>query len=130
MTKTDDILLELNRAAAKYTQSVRAFQYKKKTYRLITNYVATPSMRCAVCGGYPTHEVSAIESDDGKILRVGNDCIDRLTGRNISEWFDSFRQKRESVMANRERIDQLSLTLNAQAEKDLLFQITDGLLRN
>ena len=113
MTKTDDILLELNRTVARYIMGVRPFQYKKKTYRLIDNYVAVPYMKCDVCGDYPTFEVSVIESEDGKTLRVGNDCIDRLTGQSVSEWFKSFRRKRESAMANRENIDKQSLILNA-----------------
>jgi hypothetical protein len=107
LTKTDDNLLELNRTVAKYISKVCPFQYKNKTYRLIDNYVAVPYMKCDVCGVYPTYEVSVIESEEGKILRVGNDCIDRLTGQSISEWFKSFRRKRESIMANRNYNDQL-----------------------
>ena len=113
MTKTDDKLLELNRAVAKYISRVKPFQYKDKTFRLIDNYVAVPYMKCDVCGNYPTYEVSVIESKEGKTLRVGNDCIDRLTGQGVSEWFKSFRRKRESAMANRESIDKQSLILNA-----------------
>ncbi len=113
MTKTDDKLLELNRAVAKYISRVKPFQYKNKTFRLIDNYVAVPYMKCDVCGDYPTYEVSVIESKEGKILRVGNDCIDRLTGQSVSEWVKNFRRKRESAMANRENIDQQSLILNA-----------------
>ena len=112
MTKTDDILLELNRAVANYIMGVRPFQYKNKTYRLIDNYVAIPYMKCDVCGDYPTFEVSIIESDSVQRLHVGNDCIDRLTGQNVSEWFRSFRRKRESAMANRKDIDQPSPILN------------------
>jgi hypothetical protein len=113
LTKTDDILLKLNRTVARYILGVLPFQYKKNTYRLIDNYVAVPYMKCDVCGNYPTYEVSVIESEDGKILRVGNDCIDRLTGQSVSEWFQSFRRKRENAMANRENIDQQSLTLKS-----------------
>jgi hypothetical protein len=105
LTKTDDILLELNRTVAVYIMRVRPFQYKKKTFHLIDNYVAVPYMKCDVCGNYPTYEVSVIESKDGKRLHVGNDCIDRLTGQSISEWFRSFRRKRESIMANRKYTD-------------------------
>ncbi|MCW4000619.1 MAG: hypothetical protein NWE93_10300 [Candidatus Bathyarchaeota archaeon] len=113
MTKTDDNLLELNRTAAKYISKVCPFQYKNKTYRLIDNYFAVPYRQCDVCGNYPIYEVSVIESQDGKTLRIGNDCIDRLTGQSVSEWFRSFRKKRESAMANRENIDQHSPILNA-----------------
>lgn len=48
LTKTDDILLALNRTAAKYIMEVRPFQYLNKTYRLIDNYVALPYMKCDV----------------------------------------------------------------------------------
>ena len=113
MTKTDDILLELNRTVARYIREVCPFQYKNKTYRLIDNYVAVPHMRCEVCGDYPALEVSVIESDSGKTLRVGNDCIDSLTGQSVSEWFTNFRRKRENAMADRQCIDQPSLVPNA-----------------
>jgi hypothetical protein len=109
LTQTDDILLELNREVAMYVKEVRTFQYKNKTYHLIDNYVAMPYMRCDLCGDYPIYEVSVIESEDGKTHRVGNDCIDRLTGQKVTEWFKNFRRKRENAMANRKYIDEPSL---------------------
>jgi hypothetical protein len=108
LTKTDDVLLELNRGVAKHLKRMSSFQYKNKTYCLIDNYVAVPYRKCDVCGDYPIFEVSVIESEGGERLLVGNDCIDRLTGQNVSEWFKSFRTKRESAMANRKFVDQLS----------------------
>jgi hypothetical protein len=127
LTKTDDVLLELGRTFAAYMRSVFPFQYKNKTYHLIENYVASPYLRCDVCGNYPTFEVSVIESDDGgKRLYVGNNCIDSLTGRDVSEWFRSFRRKRESIMTNRKYIDQISRILNAYDENELTFSIPDG----
>ena len=99
LTKTDDILLVLNRTVAKYIMN--------KTCRLIDNYVAVPYMKCDVCGNYLTYEVSVIESENGKTLRLGNDCIDRLTGQSVSERFRSFRRECESAMANRENVDQI-----------------------
>lgn len=112
MTQTDDILLELNREAAVYVKGVRPFQYKNRTYHLIDNYVAVPYMRCDVCGDYPIYEVSVIESDNGKTHRVGNDCIDQLTGQKVSEWFKNVRRKRETAMANRKSIDEPTLVPN------------------
>ena len=106
ITETDDILLDLNRGVANYLSAVHPFQYKNKTYRLIDNYAAIPYMECDVCRNYPTFEVSIIESAGGQRLHVCNNCIDSLTGQNISEWFRSFRRKRESTLANRKQIDQ------------------------
>lgn len=111
MTKTDDILMELNRAVATYLRGLQPFQYKNKTYRLIDNYVAVPYMKCDVCGDYPKFEISIIESSGGQRLQVGNDCINELTGQNVSEWFRIFRKKREIAMANREDLDQPALIL-------------------
>ena len=125
MTKTDDVLLELNRSVANYVKKVHPFQYKNKTFRLIDNYIASPYMKCDVCGHYPTVEVSVIESDNGKMLRVGNECINRLTEKTIAEGFRSFRIKRQNVIANRNYIDQLQLILNAQDRKDPSFKIND-----
>jgi hypothetical protein len=127
LTKTDDVLLELGRISVAYMSSVFPFQYNNKTYHLINNYVASPYLRCDVCGNYPTFEISVIESEDGvQRLHVGNNCIDRMTGRAVSEWFRSFRKKRENIMANRKYIDKISLILNVHDVNDLSFQMPSG----
>jgi hypothetical protein len=125
LTKADDVLLELNRKLAAYMKSIFPFQYKGKVYQLINNYVASPYMRCQVCGNYPIIEVSVIESEDYRQLRVGNDCIDRLTNRKVSRWFKNYRKKRENVIRNRKYIDELSLILTASRRNELAFQIRD-----
>jgi hypothetical protein len=125
LTKSDDVLLELNRKFAAYMKSVFPFQYEGKVYQLINNYVASPRMRCDVCGNYPITEVSIIRSEDCQPLRVGNDCIDRLTNRTVSRWFKNYRKKRENVIRNRKYIDELSLILTASQRNELAFQIRD-----
>jgi len=125
MTKTDDVLLALGKTFAAYMKSVFPFQYENKVYRLINNYVASPYTRCDVCGNHPIIEVSVISSEDGKHLRVGNDCIDHITNRRVSRWFKNYRRKRENVIRNRKYIDGLSLILNASRRNELAFQITD-----
>jgi len=119
------VLLELAREVAIYLNGFPAFSYENKVYRLIDNYVAVPYMRCAVCGEYPLFEVSVIESEDGSTrLHVGDSCIDNLTGRRVSDWFMSFRRKRNCIMANRKYVDQLSLLLDVYDEKKELFELT------
>jgi hypothetical protein len=125
LTKTDDVLLELSQTVASYTRSIPQFQYKNKTYRLTNNYVALPYMKCDVCGNYPTFEVSVIESDSGETLRIGNNCIDRLTGQSVSERFKNFRKKRNNIIANRKVIEQLSLMIDAHDREEPSFQIAD-----
>jgi hypothetical protein len=125
LTKADDVLQELNRRFAAYIKSIFPFQYEGKVYQLINNYVASPQMKCQVCGNYPIIEVSVIESEDYRQLRVGNDCIDRLTNRKISRWFKNYRRKRENVMRNRKYIDKLSLVLTASQRNELAVQIRD-----
>jgi hypothetical protein len=126
LTKTDDVLLELNRKFAAYMESVFPFQYEGKVYQLIDNYVASPHMKCDVCGNYPIFEVTVIRSDDGKQLHVGNNCIDRLTNRQVSNWFKNYRKKRENVIRNRKYIDGLSLILNDSQRNELVFEIPDS----
>ncbi len=123
--KTDDILLELNRTAAKHMRQIQPFKYKEKKYRLINNYTSTPAMKCDICGDYPEFEISIIQPDNGPTLHAGNDCIDFLTGQNVSEWMKNFRKKRENIMANRKRIDQLTTILETYNKKDAPAQITD-----
>jgi hypothetical protein len=123
LTQADDVLLELNRKFAAYMKSVFPFQYEGKVYQLINNYVASPHMRCEVCGNYPIFEVSVIESEDYQQLRVGNDCLDSLTNRKVSVWFKIYREKRENVIRNRKYIDELSLIIAASRRNELAFQI-------
>jgi hypothetical protein len=125
MSKTDDVLLELNREVAVYLSSIPQFKCENKVYRLIDNYVAEPQMRCAVCGEYPLFEVSVVESDDGSTrLHLGDSCIDNLTSQGVSDWFKSYRRKRDCVLANRKYVDQLSQLLDANDKKELSFEIT------
>jgi hypothetical protein len=126
LTKTDDVLLELRRASAAYLKSFFPFEYENKTYRLVNNYVASPWTRCDVCGNHPIKNVLVIRSNDGQKLRVGNNCIDRLTNRKVSEWFRKFRTKRENVIRNRRYIDGLSSILTAYRNSELPFQIPEN----
>lgn len=127
MSRSDDALLELDREVAAYLSGIPAFRYENKVYRLIDNYVAVPQMRCAVCGEYPLFEVSVIESEEGSTrLHVGDSCIDNLTGRWVSDWFKSFRRKRDCIMANRKYVDQLPLIIEAYDEKKTLSGFTQS----
>ena len=127
MSRTDDVLLELDREVAVYLRGIPAFRHEHKVFRLIDNYVAVPQMRCAVCGEYPLFEVSIIESEDGSTrLHLGDSCIDNLTSKRVSDWFKSFRRKRDCVLANRKYVDQLSQLLEAYDKKELPFEITNG----
>ena len=125
LTKADDVLQELSRRFAAYIESIFPFQYEGKVYQLINNYVASPQMKCQVCGTYPINEVSVIESEDYRQLRVGNNCINRLTNREVSKWFINYRKKRENVMRNRKYIDELSLIFAASQRNELDVQIRD-----
>ena len=125
LTKTDDVLLELNRAFDAYVKSFFSFEFENKTYcRLVNSYVALPWARCDVCGNHPVKEVSVIRSNDDQELRVCNSCIDHLTNRKTSEWFKKFRTKRENTVSNRKYIDGLSSILNAYENSELPFQIS------
>ena len=124
MTKADDVLQELSRRFAAYIESIFPFQYEGKVYQLINNYVASPQMKCQVCGNYPISEVTVIASEDRQ-LRVGNNCINRLTNREVSRWFINYRKKRENVMRNRKYIDELSLIFAASQRNELDVQIRD-----
>jgi hypothetical protein len=126
LTKADDVLLELRRAFDAYLKSFFPFEYENKTYRLVNNYVASPWTRCDVCGNHPIKDVSVIRSSDGRELRVGKKCIDRLTNRKVSEWFRKFRTKRENVIRNRRYIDGLASILTAYRNSELPFQISEN----
>jgi hypothetical protein len=126
LTKTDDLLLELNRAFDAYVKSFLPFEYQNKTHSLVNIYVASPWARCDVCGNHPIREVSVIRSNDGRQLRVGNDCIDRITNRRVPEWFNDYRRKRQNVINNREYIDGLSSILKAYERNEHPFQISNG----
>lgn len=125
MTKTDDISIELSRTFASNLKSFFPFEYENKIYRIINYYVASPWTRCDVCMNRPIKEVSVIRSSEGRELRVGNKCIDRLTNRKASEWFRKFRTKRENVIRNRKYIDGLDSILMAYRNGELPFEIPE-----
>jgi hypothetical protein len=127
LTKIDDVLFELSRTVAAHYKHVPSFQYNKETYHLIDNYSEVPYTKCAVCGEYPIFEVSVISSDHGKTLRIGNKCIDRLTGQNLSEWSRNNRNKRRNIIANRKYIDLLSSIVESQNSSDPLNEEVEKL---
>jgi len=122
MRKTDDLLIELNRAFDSYVKSFFPFEYQNKTYRLVDIYVASPWARCDVCGNHPIKEVSVIGSSDGRQLRVGNDCIDRITNRRLSEWFNDYRRNLQNIINNRKYIDGLSSIIEAYERMNFHFK--------
>lgn len=125
MTKTDEILLELNRTFAEYIESVGQFNYEGKIYKIVHYFVSSPYMKCDVCGNFPKISIFIIKSDANK-LRVGNECIDRITNQNVSKRFKDHSRKRKNIIANRRYIDGLYSIITAQRSKELPFQITEG----
>lgn len=81
-------------------------------------------MKCAVCGNYPISDVSVIRNEDGGRLNVCYNCIDRITHKNVSRWFNIYRKKRENIMENRKYIDGLSSILAAYERNKLSFKIS------
>jgi hypothetical protein len=81
-------------------------------------------MKCGIYGNYPIFDVSVIRSEDGTILNLCNDCIDRITKRAVSGWFKTYRKKRENIIGNRKYIDGLSSILAAYERNELSFQIS------
>jgi len=122
MTKTDEVLHELSRTANDFIQSIGSFQYKGKTYNLINNFAASKPMECGVCGNYPIFDISIIRNETGNRLSVCNNCIDRIANQNISDWFKTYRKKRENILDNRKYIDGLSTILASHKQNTLPSQ--------
>lgn len=125
MTKTDDILLELSRAFNVYVESVPPFELKNETFRLVGHYVASPWIRCDLCGNYPVMKVSVVRGSDGHELRVDNECIEPVTARKVSEWFEEYRAKRKAIIGNRRYIDCLASLLPSYDSGELSFPVSE-----
>lgn len=125
MTKTDEILLKLNRTFAEYIESVGQFSYEDKTYKIAHYFVSSPNMNCDICGNFPKALIFIIKSVIDK-LRVGNECIDLVTNQNVSKRFKDYNRKRKNVIANRRYIDGLYSIITAQRRNEIPFQITEG----
>ena len=86
--------------------------------------------KCDVCGNYPIIDVSVIRNEDGGRLNSCYGCIDRITNRNVSSWFKTFRKKRENIMENRKYIDCLSSILTVYEYEEFPFQISSEVVEN
>jgi hypothetical protein len=117
-------VLALSRTIPEYVRDVGSFQYKGKTYLLVTNFVSSHYMKCDVCGNYPIIDVSVIRNEDGGRLNACFNCIDRITNQKVSRWFKTFSKKRENIMENRKYIDGLSSILAAYERNELSFKIS------
>jgi len=124
LSKTDEVLFELSRTITDFIETVGSFQYRDKTYNLVNNYAASKPMKCDVCGNYPIYDVSIIRSEKGNRLNVGNECIDKIANHDISEWFKTYRKKRENIIENRKYIDGLSKMLAVHKQNALSPQIS------
>lgn len=125
LKKIDDVLFELSRTVTAHYRGIPPFQYNNEAYHLTGSYLDVPYSNCAVCGEYPISEVSVIETKSGKTLHIGNSCIDRLTGQNVSEWSRDFRNKRQNIIANRKYIDALALIIETCNSNDSAHQLTN-----
>jgi hypothetical protein len=125
MTKTDEILLELNRTFADYIENIGEFEHEDKTYKIAHYFIPSPPMQCNICGTYPKHSIFMIKrKSDSKELSVGNRCIDRITNKNVAEKFKAHIRKRKNVIANRKYVDGIYSIIVAQKKNKLSFQIT------
>ena len=124
MSKTDGVLFELKMSFSAFLKSFFPFEYENKIYHLVDNYIASPWIKCDMCGNYPIRYVFVLQSRDGQKMHVGNKCIDLITNRNVSEWFEKFRTKLENVTRNRRFIDYLDSILTAYKSGKLPFQIS------
>jgi hypothetical protein len=117
-------LLALGRTISEYVIGVGSFQYEGKTYLLDNNFVPSHSMKCNVCGNHQISDVSVIRNEDGGRLNVCYNCINKITNKKVSRWFNIYRKKRENIMENRKYIDALSLMLVACERNELSFTIS------
>jgi hypothetical protein len=125
VTKTDDILLELNRTFANYIEGVGQFKHEGKTYRTANYFFSSHYMKCDICGNFPRISIFIIKSDVDK-LRVGNECIDRITNQNVSKRFKDYRRKRKNVIGNRRYIDSLASILTTYRSNKLPFHVSEN----
>ena len=129
MTKTDDIVLQLERTLDSYIKSFFPFEYDNETYHLMDIYFASPWRRCDLCGNHWVYEVSVIKSDSGKLMHIGTMCLDGITNRDTTRWVKNFRSKIENIRNNRKLIDALALLLSAYREDELSLRIEKEDLR-
>jgi hypothetical protein len=64
-----------------------------------------------MCGNWSNPEIYIIENENGKRLKLGSSCIDHLTNREVSKWFNNYKQKRTNIIKNGKKIDGLSSLL-------------------
>jgi hypothetical protein len=105
MTKTDDVLKDLDASIPEYIKAVGEFQYDGKAYRLVDHFRAKDYLTCQVCGHEKIKDIYIVANTTGNTSIVGNVCIDKISNQKISECFRSYRQKRDTIIKNRQLID-------------------------
>ncbi len=105
ISKTDEVLSELDASIPEYIKAVGEFQYEGESYRLVDHYRSEVFLNCQVCGHERIKDIYVVADSSGKTSKVGNVCIDKISNQKIHEWFTSYKQKRDNIEKNRELID-------------------------
>jgi hypothetical protein len=124
VTKSDDLLSELEDSMSDYIKSVGAFQFENAEYTLVGHYRADDYLTCEICGHERIVDIYMIKDSAGKNWNVGNVCIDKLTNQNIKDWFANWKRKKDGIEKNRYWIDKVSAILELYKDEELPFYIS------
>jgi hypothetical protein len=67
-----------------------------------------------------------IRSDDGEEMHVCKECIDLITNRKVSEWFEEYETKRDNVTSNRRYINGIASILAAHDRNHLVSNMSEN----
>jgi len=104
MTKTDELLKELEESISEYLKNLGTFQFKIETCKLIDHYYSKKDLHCAV-ENHPIVEVYVIQDSHDNTYNIGNCCINRITSKPVKKWYELYHQRKINLQKNRDLID-------------------------
>lgn len=125
MTKTDELLRQLEDSIPEYIKSIGSFQCRNDAWTLTGHYTTKRLLSCQICGHTPIIDVYVIKSTRGQKLNVGNVCINNIVKQKIGRWFKQHLAKKVFIKKYRPMIDVVDMIITHYENGTLPIPISE-----
>lgn len=110
MTKTDELLRELDNNLTRYLKRIGEFTVEKLNdkVRLIGHYKSTQYRTCCACGKSNIIEIFKVTNSQGEIFEIGSECIQNITNENLLQFYKAMEEKKSNINKNSGAIEILN----------------------
>jgi hypothetical protein len=96
MTKTDELLRELDNNLTRYLKRIGEFTVEKLNgkVRLTGHYKSNHYRTCCACGKSNIIEIFKVTNSQSEIFEIGSDCIENITNEKVLSFYKAIEEKK------------------------------------